>query len=114
MTQCGSGGGFHTYIAFIYLIDQSLLISFIHLFKSIKREGFVQTVPRCGGGGGGGGCHIQWWWNRRRPALTVAVATSGVESGRVESGGDLESFGMKSETTRGHRDRRGLLIGRIL
>jgi hypothetical protein len=50
MTQCGSGGGFHTCIAFIYLIDQSLLISFIHLFKSIKREGFVQTVPRCGGG----------------------------------------------------------------
>jgi hypothetical protein len=31
----------------------------------------------------------------------VAEETGGVESDEVESGGDLESFGMKSKTTRG-------------
>jgi hypothetical protein len=30
-----------------------------------------------------------------------ATSTTAVATGRVESGGDLESFGMKSETTRG-------------
>jgi hypothetical protein len=35
-------------------------------------------------------------WQRRRPVKTVAVAT-----GIVESGVDLESFGMKSEITQG-------------
>jgi hypothetical protein len=35
--------------------------------------------------------------------LTVAeeISSSGVDSGRVESGVDLESFGMKSKMTRG-------------
>jgi hypothetical protein len=36
------------------------------------------------------------WRRRKRPASTAAVATDG-----VESGGDLESFEMKSETTQG-------------
>jgi hypothetical protein len=55
----------------------------------------------------------QRWWRRRRPAQAASTAveeigTSGVDSGggdwrsrERESGSDLESFGMKSEMTRG-------------
>jgi hypothetical protein len=58
------------------------------------------------------------WWRRRRSAKTVAVAQEvrgvdgssgdrseegGIDGGGgdhgIESGGDLESFGMKNETT---------------
>jgi hypothetical protein len=44
----------------MYLIDQSLLISFTYLNRS--KEGFARTVPRCGGGGGGGGRHRRQRW----------------------------------------------------
>jgi hypothetical protein len=40
--------------------------------------------------------------NRQSAVLTMAVVTSRVESGKdLESGGDIESFGMKSKMTRG-------------
>jgi hypothetical protein len=52
----------------------------------------------------------RWWWWREEEASVEAVAeetdSSCVDGGRVESdtylesGGDLESFGMKSEMTR--------------
>jgi hypothetical protein len=48
----------------------------------------VVAEEEAGVNGGGG--------DRQSATSTTAVAT-----GRVESGGDLESFGMKSETTRG-------------
>jgi hypothetical protein len=51
------------------------------------------VVEEAGDGGAGGGWRRRRWWRRRRPA---PVATD-----RVESDGDLESFGMKSEMTRG-------------
>jgi hypothetical protein len=62
---------------------------------------------------------VWWWWQRRRPLKTAVVAqevcgvdgdatgrrrvvlTAAVATGGVESDGDLESFGMKSETTQG-------------
>jgi hypothetical protein len=40
---------------------------------------------------------VEWRrWRRRYTVSTVAMATDG-----VESGGDLESFGMKNEMTQG-------------
>jgi hypothetical protein len=79
-----------TYIAFfIYSIDQSLLISFIYSNRS--KDGFARTVPVCGGGGREGGWRRWWRWHRRRPMSMVAVVT----------GGDLESFRIKIEMTRG-------------
>jgi hypothetical protein len=49
------------------------------------------------------------WWRRRRLAQATSMATeetslSGIDGGGVESGGDLESFGMKNT-------RRLLFIG---
>jgi hypothetical protein len=46
-------------------------------------------------------------WQRRRPVYTAVVVQEEVDvdggggDDGVESGGDLESFGMKSETTQG-------------
>jgi hypothetical protein len=54
----------------------------------------VVTEEEAGIDGGGG----DW----ESAALTVAAATGRVKSGGdLQSGRDLESFGMKSETTRG-------------
>jgi hypothetical protein len=89
---CGGGGGLPTCIA-IYSFHSSI--------RSIKRRFFGE--PQCGGGGKGGG-----GWGRRRSGggeeadvEAMMEEASGVESGRVESAGDLESFGMKSEMTWG-------------
>jgi hypothetical protein len=89
---CGGGGGLPTCIA-IYSFHSSI--------RSIKRSVFYE--PQCGGGGRGGGGR-----GRRRSGggeeagveATMEEA-SGVESSVVESTEDLESFGMKSEMTRG-------------
>jgi hypothetical protein len=94
-----------TYIAFIYSIDQSILISFIYSIDQKKglHEPYL-GVPAVaeeetgvdGGGGAGGGWRRKRRWCRRRLASTMAVAIGG-----VESGGDLECFGMQSKITWG-------------
>jgi hypothetical protein len=75
------------------LIDQFLLISFIYSIdqKKVLHESYLGVVVVQEDG-----WHRWQQWCRRRLASTVKVVTSG-----VESGGYLESFGMKSETTRG-------------
>jgi hypothetical protein len=88
-----------TYIAFIYSINQSLLISFIYLInqKKVLREPYLGVVVVAekeasaddddeeagvdgGGGGEGGRCRRRRWSRERRR---------------------LRKFGMKSRTTRG-------------
>jgi hypothetical protein len=58
-----------------------------------------------GGGGGGGGQRRRWRWRSRYAVLTAVMATSrrraastvAVATCVVESGGDLESFGIKGK-----------------
>jgi hypothetical protein len=84
---------YNLFILFIYLIDQ----------KKVFGE------PRCGSGGGVRARMVErWQWRRRRPTqkrrwrrLARAALTAVEETGRVESGRDLESFRIKSETTCG-------------
>jgi hypothetical protein len=49
---------------------------------------------------------VEWqqWWREEEGNVEAAVEetySSGVDDGGVESGGDLESFGMKNKMTRG-------------
>jgi hypothetical protein len=94
-----------TYIAFIYSIDQSLLISFIYSIdqKKVLREPYLGVVAVTeeeadvdDGGSTGGDRRRRQRWCRRRPASMAVVVTD-----RVECSGHLECFGMNSETTRG-------------
>jgi hypothetical protein len=96
------GGGWRTpYIYYIHLFDRSISTHFIHSFDRLK-EGFWRTVPRCDGHGGFHAHAVKWQWWRSEEEVGVEAAVkeaglSSVKSGRVESGGDLESFGMKTK-----------------
>jgi hypothetical protein len=93
------------YIHCIHLFDRSISTHFIHLIDRSK-ESFWQTIPRYGGSGGFRACAVeQRRWRREEEADVEATAeetsSSGVDGSGVESGRDLESFGMKSKMTRG-------------
>jgi hypothetical protein len=93
------------YIHCIHLFDRSISTHFIHLIDRSK-EGFWRIVPWCDIGGGIQVRAVERRRRRREEEVGVEVAaeetgSSIIDGSRVESGRDLESFGMKINMTWG-------------
>jgi hypothetical protein len=87
---------------------------YIHCLDRSK-EGFWQIVPRSSGDGGFcARAVVQWRRRRRRLACARGRAVAVEETSGVESGIDLENFGMKSETPRNELLFIGLKLSSVI
>jgi hypothetical protein len=81
MPQCGGGGGLPTYIAFIYSIDQSLLISFFYSIdqKKVFDELYLSVAAA------EVSMHVRWWWREEEADVAAVVEETGPSS--IDGGG---------------------------